>query len=65
MIRQYDIVKIIRAVIDALVLTVKVDSSVDNLDGTFTITTCNTQYLNNRSRVTIGGNGLCFSRGCS
>ena len=56
MIRQYDIVKIIRKVIEDLVLTVKVKASVDNGDGTFTIQTCNTQYLNDCSRFSFGGN---------
>ena len=56
MIRQYDIVKILKSVIESLEVVVKVNSSTDNGDGTFTIETCNTQYLNTCTTFVNGGN---------
>jgi hypothetical protein len=50
-----DIVEILRGLISDMVITVKVNTSIDNLDGTFTITTCNTQYLNECSMFTVNG----------
>ncbi len=56
MIRKYDIVKILRNLVSEMVLTVKVKGFTDNLDGTFTIETCNTHYLNSCSYFSVNGN---------
>lgn len=56
MIRKYDIVKILRELISNMIITVKVNSSTDNGNGTFTLTTCNTQYLNDCTYFEVGGN---------
>ena len=56
MIRKYNIVKILKAVISEMIIIVKVDSFTDNSDGTFNITSCNPQYLNSCSYFTVDGN---------
>ena len=55
-IRKYDIVSILRDLIADMVITVKVSSSTDNGDGTFTLSSCNTQYLNDCTTFTVDGN---------
>jgi len=61
MIREYDIVGILRKLISEMQLVIEVKSSVDNTDGTFTIQTCNTQYLNECSILSINGNDYFVS----
>ena len=53
MIRRYDIVGILKRVISEMIIPFKVKTSVDNNDGTFTIETCNTQYLNECSIISV------------
>jgi hypothetical protein len=49
--------ELIKPIVDSLPKTIKVSSVTDNLDGTFTITTCNTLHLQASNRViTIDGN---------
>lgn len=55
MIREYDIVGILRKLISEMEIKVCVKSSLDNGDGTFTIDTCNTQYINECSILEING----------
>ena len=55
MIREYDIVSILKKLVSNMEISVKVDSSLDNGDGTFTISTCNTQYLNSCSLFELNG----------
>jgi len=59
MIRKTDIVSILRKVISEMDIVVKVSNSTDNGDGTFTIETCNTQYLNKCSRFKV--NNVSYS----
>jgi len=56
MIRQYNIVKILKSLVSEMLITIKVKAFTDNLDGTFTIETCNTQYLNSCSYFKVNGN---------
>ncbi len=51
-----DIINILKGVVSAMVITVKVNSVVDNGDGTFTIQSCNTQYLRECSIFSVAGN---------
>jgi hypothetical protein len=56
MIREYDIVKILRKLISEMVIKVSVKSFIDNADGTFVILTCNRQYLTTCSIFEVNGN---------
>ena len=49
--------ELIKPIVDALPKTIKVSSVTDNLDGTYTLTTCNTLHLQASNRIiTIDGN---------
>lgn len=46
---------VIQELIEGLNYTVKINSIVDNLDGTFTLFACSTLHVRNHSLITIGG----------
>lgn len=54
--QNIDITEILRGINNALELKICVKESVDNGDGTFTISTCNTYYLNSYSCFEVDGN---------
>ena len=55
MIREYNLVKILRALISEMIIKVCVSSFDDKGDGTFEIVTCNRQYLAKNSIFEVGG----------
>lgn len=61
MIRQYNLVSILRSVISSMQITIKARSVQDNLDGTFTVLTRNTQYLNINSILAVNGSDYFVS----
>lgn len=49
-----DITDIIRLVVEAMELEITVDNIVDNSDGTFTLETCNTEWVNPFDVIEVG-----------